>query len=77
MERFAENFRGGIRRTSCPLCGSHEDSQRESFKCKIITAEIDVQGKYEDLFNEVDNYPDLIKTVTKISQLRKQKLNEA
>ena len=76
MERFGENFRSGREFVSCPLCLSHKDSQSASFsQCKIINEEIDIQGRYDDLFEDIKSNTNLINTIMKINELRKSKLN--
>ena len=75
MERFGESFRNGKTTVICPLCFSHPDSQSESFKCNALQMKIKIRGKYEDLFNDVELYPDLINTITQISETRKIVLN--
>ena len=68
---FGENFRGGRAYVICPLCDSHLDNQEEYFyNCKYLQQMTNTQGNYYELFNE--NVPQLlIKTISKISMLRR------
>ena len=76
MERFADNFRGGKVGNLCPLCQTHQDGQFESFSCQEIKKEIEIEGQYENIFEDVESNPKLIQTITKISQIRKRTLNQ-
>ena len=76
MARFGVNFRGGKSSSLCPLCHLHEDSQIENFNCEIIKKRIVIEDKYDHIFEEIQCYPNHIKTITKISQIRKQILNQ-
>ena len=72
MERFDANYKGGKIKTVCPLCLTHEDGQMESLKCRIIVNKIYIQGNYKNIFEDIESYPKLINTISKISQIRKQ-----
>ena len=76
MEQFSDNFRGGKATAICPLCQSHEDTQYDSFYCKIILNDIKIEGQFDKIFADIERYPKLITTITKISQRRKQILKQ-
>ena len=75
MEDFGENFRGGRLTTLCPLCKSHADSQNMSFECQSVKNTIQVQGCFDQLFEETID-PCLLKTINKISKLRREISNK-
>ena len=52
MAIFHENFRGEKGHLLCSLCYTHLDSQAMAFNCPKLKAEIDIRGKYEDIFSE-------------------------
>ena len=72
MARFGENFRSGRGSVICPVCRSHNDSQDNSFTCKVITNKITIKGNYKDIFLSTgQELPELVETLTQIEQLRK------
>ena len=76
MEKFDNNFRGGRNEVICSLCNLHCDSQEMAFSCKIIQAEVNIQGNYADLFQNVSLHPKLISTILKISETRSRLIEE-
>ena len=73
MEKFGENYRGKETSIPCPLCHTHIDKQEMSFMCPIIRKDINIKGKFSDIYEE-DIEKDTIQTILKISKYRKQKL---
>jgi hypothetical protein len=75
MANFGENFKNGRKQVPCPLCQSHLDSRSMAFKCPKLKEEVEIKGKYEDLYK--DNIPkDLVKTIMDISEFRRNHLEE-
>ena len=72
MERFGQNFKGNKKETQCILCEKHQDGQSESFSCPVILNEINIEGNYENLFEDIENYPELITTITNINNIRQR-----
>lgn len=70
MEMFGENFRGGQEHVVCPLCNLHLDNQDMSLQCPVIRNNMEVKGEIADIYKEKISY-DIIKTVSKISEYRK------
>ena len=50
MENFSNNFKGGKPTELCPLCRRNADMQKHSYQCNIIIKNIQVMGRYEDIF---------------------------
>ena len=75
MANFGENFRNGRTQVPCPLCQVHLDSQAMAFQCIKLKSEINMRGKYEDLFKD-DIPSELVKTLTKIVDYRTKYLEE-
>ena len=75
MEKFCENFRGGNGPATCPLCKLHLDNQEMSFQCPVIKSEITISGDIKDVYKE-DIKMETVRTITKISELRKTKLEK-
>ena len=75
MAIFGENFRNGRTQVPCPLCQVHLDSQAMAFQCIKLKSEINMRGKYEDLFKD-DIPSELVKTLTKIVDYRTKYLQE-
>ena len=50
--KFKVNMRSSFKDLSCPYCTDDEDSQEHSFKCKVVTSNVNVQGAYDEIFNE-------------------------
>ena len=50
MANFSNNFKGGKPTAVCPLCLTDADMQKHSYQCNIINKNIQVKGKYEDVF---------------------------
>ena len=73
MEKFGENYRGGLKLIMCPLCSTHPDNQAMSFQCPDIRKEIDVKGDISDIYKESIKQV-TIKTILKITEYRKRRL---
>ena len=71
MAPFGENFRGGQKTITCPLCHSHPDGQSESFQCTQLKKLIDVNGDYNQIFSQFIPY-DLVKTIHNIYTFREE-----
>ena len=75
MARFEENFRGGRAPVICKLCHGHLDNQERSFEFKVIKEKVEILGNYQDIFNPSSpELPRLAKTISKITQLRSELL---
>ena len=72
MERFGENFSGGINPVMCPLCRLHLDNQEMGFQCPEIVKELKISGSLEDIYKE-DIPIETIRTIAKISDIRKSR----
>ena len=75
MAKFSENFKEGGQVKLCPLCGRHDDTQNWSFKCQKVNENIEIIGRYEDIF-ESEITPSLANTVTQIMKLRETQMND-
>ena len=75
MENFGENFRGGNGPATCPLCKLHLDNQEMSFQCPVIKSEITIMGDIKDVYKE-DIKTETVRTIAKIAELRKTKLEK-
>ena len=68
---FKENMKSRFFQRICPLCGTHPDSQSYSFECSTIKENINIVGRYEDIFSE--KIPaSLGKTINEIMQFREK-----
>ena len=47
---FSENFKAGQPIKPCPLYGISEDTQSQSFQCKIINENSNVEGTLMEIF---------------------------
>ena len=52
MVQYSENYQNNSGHSPCPLCLSHLDSQSFSFSCPEIKNNVNIRGKYADLFND-------------------------
>ena len=69
MADFQENFQGSQGHTPCPLCLVHSDSQALAFQCPKLKSEVELRGKYDDIFTE--EIPlELVETLTKVMKYR-------
>ena len=75
MADFNENFKSSYGHIPCPLCHLHLDSQVMAFQCPVLKANINIIGKYEDIFNE-DIPQMLVQSVVKIMQYRETNVQE-
>ena len=69
MADFQENFQGSQGHTPCPLCLVHFDSQVLAFQCPKVKSEVQLRGKYDDIFTE-DIPLELVKTLTEVMKYR-------
>ena len=74
MANYRQNFGNNNGPVNCQLCGLHLDNQYMAFyNCHIIKDNVDIKGKYEDIFKQ--SVPsDLVNTLVKIEQFRKENL---
>ena len=75
MATFGENYRGGRSQVICPLCELHLDNQEMSYECPIVRSEITINGNISDIYRE-DMKLETVETITKISELRKLKMED-
>ena len=55
--------------TACPYCFVQPDSQVHTFQCTVLNQFVEIQGNYEDIFEE--NVPsDVANTIMNISKYR-------
>ena len=77
MAPFGENYRGGREEVSCPVCGTHRDSQALLFKCQVMQkhfpSNIDIKNIYTDNIDK--NTVELLETAMIIRD--KHILNES
>ena len=73
MAKFHENYRGNSPLNHCPLCLSHPDTQKWSFKCSILQKNIKISGNYEDIMTGRISKK-LAKTVKSIINFREMSL---
>lgn len=73
MEKFSENFRGGLDHILCPLCGVHLDNQEMSFKCQVLKSNIKIEGDMDDLYEDEINIK-VAETIKRISEFRKENI---
>ena len=52
MAKFGENFKNGSLQVPCPLCHIQLDSQALAFQCPTVKKEVQIIGKYDDLFKD-------------------------
>ena len=75
MEKFGENYQAGRSQVLCPLCHVHLDNQEMAFQCSEITKELTMKGNLEDIFSENIKL-ETVETLTKIVEIRKQKIED-
>ena len=69
MAKYDDNYRSSSETNICPLCYKHSDLQYLCVKCPIINDNIDVQGRYEDIFSPNINLQ-IIRTIENIHNFR-------
>ena len=75
MANFGENFKNGSLQVPCPLCHIHLDSQALAFQCPTVKKEVEILGKYDDIFK--DQIPkDVAETLVNIINFRTKYLDE-
>ena len=75
MANYGENFRGKNNTTICPLCENHPDSQKWAFQCKHIKENVNIQGKYSNIFSDSIT-KETVKTFCEIIQFRTEYLEQ-
>ena len=71
MTSFGNNY--GKQVTICPFCSDrHTDSQENSFHCNFIKSVIDIEGNYQELFNQIYIPYNVSVTAHKISMFREE-----
>ena len=70
MAEYGENFRGGRKQVTCPLCNNHLDKQELSYTCSIITNKLEIQGEFTDIYSDHIN-KQTVETLQQITKLRK------
>ena len=71
MAIYSDNYKGQGDVITCPLCHLHLDVQNLSFQCTEVKKNIQIGGKYEEIFDDKIS-SELAKTVLHISKLRKE-----
>ena len=66
MAKFARNY--GQKNQLCPLCSEHEDTQENSFQCKVVKKVVEISVNYKDLFRNPSRK--MAKVLKKIMLLR-------
>ena len=75
MANFQENFRNGNGHLPCPLCLIHMDSQSMAFQCPKVKIEVNIEGKYEELWTD-EISSKLCNTLSNIVKYRESYLAE-
>ena len=77
MAKFWENFKGGRPPEPCPICKEVDsvDTEEHSFKCKVITSNISIEGEYIEIFGTRPGQK-IAKTVENIEKFREQYLDK-
>ena len=75
MSNYGENYRGVGGPTICPLCQNHCDSQKRSFQCYRIKENVDIVGKYSNIFSDYIK-KETVKTIIDINKFRQEYLQE-
>ena len=52
MAQFSENYRNNVDIHLCPLCKKHIDTQKLAFKCPVVLENINISGRYDEIFGE-------------------------
>ena len=73
MANYGNNFKGTNKHTACLMCENHPDSQEFIFECKYNKDNLNLRGKYEDIFTHKINN-EVIETLEKIYKHRECKL---
>ena len=72
MERFGENFRGGLERVMCPLCMLHLDSQDLCLQCPEVRKQTNTSGEdIKEIYGEKIG-KDVVDTITKVMEIRRK-----
>ena len=51
MADCRENYKGKSQTTICPLCENHPESQKWAFECQETKKNVNINGKYSNIFN--------------------------
>ena len=69
MSNYSDNFRGSGGTSVCPLCQNHPDNQKWSFECSKVKENINIEGKYSNIFSEKITKA-TVNTLMQINKLR-------
>ena len=75
MSNYSDNFRGSGGTSACPLCQNHPDNQKWSFECSKVNENINIEGKYSNIFSEKIT-KETINTLMEINKLRTDFLDQ-
>ena len=74
MAKYENNYKGTSTNQNCKLCQNHSDDQQEIYQCDFNLKNLNLRGKYEDLFkSDVD--VSIIKSLEALYKLREKKLS--
>ena len=74
MAQYSENYQSNNGHSLCPLCLTHLDSQVFSFSCPVIVNNVNIKGRYSDIFGDKVT-KDLANTLLDIDKFRDEYLN--
>ena len=74
MANYANNYGGTNQDLPCRLCSNHSDKQEEIYTCEFNKQNVDLQGRYQDLFRS-DVEVTVIKSLEALYKLRENKLS--
>ena len=74
MANYKENYRGNNGHMPCILCLAHLDSQAGSFSCHVIRENVQLEGKYSDIFTDKIS-TSLARTLVNIDKFREEHMN--
>ena len=73
MTFYWENYKHGKMEQKCPLCKDQIDTQTHSFNCNIVIDNIQINGKFKDIFrNNIDSQ--IAETIENIENFRENYL---
>ena len=77
MMKCWDNFKGGRPPQNCSICKepNSQDTQQHSFHCRILKQLINIEGKYEEIF-ENNVHENLARTVEQIEKIREELLED-
>ena len=74
MANYENNYKGTSTNQRCKLCQNHDDNQEEIYICDFNLQNLNLCGKYEDLF-QTDVDISVIKSLEALYKLREDKLS--